>query len=293
MHIEQKTEHHPDRTPAQPNDNLAPDGTPDQSTPQPNHLPSTVTDLLTAIQFLTRLPVPELPFAPDSLARSTKFFPLVGLLIGGIAAAIAHLLTPHLTRPVAALTVVLSTVLLTGGLHEDGLADAADGFGGGHTPARILAILRDSRIGTYGALALLFSVAARTLLLASISPQYLTAYLIAAHVLCRWTTLPLSRWLPPARGPEDGQGARIANLTSTSSLWIGSLLALAVTLLALRQQAAIPLLLAAALTYLTGRFYRAKIGGVTGDCFGATNQLVEVAVYLCGAWLSIPGAWPA
>jgi len=252
--------------------------------------------LLAAIQFLTRVPVPAYPYADDALARSVKFFPLVGGLIGAAAAALHSALAPHLPGDITSLVTVAFLVALTGCLHEDGLADAADGLFGGHTRERVLLIMRDSRIGSYGAAALVLSLAARLLLLAALPPGRVAATLIAAHVLCRWTTLPLSYWLPAARsdagvqaagqapGQSAGQGARIAWLTSKATLIGGTLFSITAVLLLLGRAAVAPLLMACAVTLLTGLYYRHRIGGVTGDCFGATNQLAEIAVYLCGVW---------
>jgi adenosylcobinamide-GDP ribazoletransferase len=222
------------------------------------------------------------PFAPDGLARSVKFFPLVGLVIGSGAALLEKVLAPHLGRPASAVIVLLYLVLITGCLHEDGLTDVADSLGGWN-PEQRLAILRDSRIGTYGAAALVFSLLSRAVLLAGLPLEHFTAYLISAHVLCRWSTLPLSYYLPPARD-TGGQGARIASLTSPTSLIVGSVFTIVTVMVALRKAAIAPVLSAMAIPLLSSFFYMRKLGGITGDCFGATNQLTEIAVYLCGVW---------
>jgi adenosylcobinamide-GDP ribazoletransferase len=242
-------------------------------------------ELATAFQFLTRIPMPSTTFEEDSLSRSVKFFPLVGLAIGSGAALLQKILIVHLPRPLTAFMVLTYLVLITGCLHEDGLADTADGFGGGWTRDRILAILRDSRIGSYGAIALVLSLLLRYLLLASLPMERFTAYLISAHVLSRWSSLPLSYFLSPAR-QQEGQGARIARLTSSASLMFGSLLSITIVIYALRRSAVGPLLAAPLIVGMSGWFYYRKIGGVTGDCFGATNQLTEIAIYFCGVWIA-------
>jgi adenosylcobinamide-GDP ribazoletransferase len=240
-------------------------------------------ELAAAFQFLTRIPMPATRFEVDALPRAIKFFPLVGLVVGSGAALLQRLLTPHLSRPLAALTVLTYLVLITGSFHEDGLADTADGFGGGWNKEQILVILKDSRIGSYGATALILSLLARYLLLASLPLEHFTAYVVSAHVLSRWSSLPLSYFLPPAR-EQDSQGARIAQLTSLSSLLIGSAFSFAIVIFALRGAAVAPIAATLLIVILSGWFYYKKIGGVTGDCFGATNQLAEIAVYLCGEW---------
>jgi adenosylcobinamide-GDP ribazoletransferase len=253
-----------------------------------NLIRGTWFDLLTAVQFLTRLRVPTVPYEQDSLLRSVKFFPIVGLLIGSGSLILYVALAPHLPLPIVGLLVVVYLVAITGCIHEDGLADSADGFGGGWERERVLAIMRDSRIGTYGATALALSLLARVLLIASLPRPQVGTYLIAAPVLSRWTTLPLSFYLPPARDRNDdqidGQGARIARLTTRTSLIIGSLLTLVIVSALLRARAIAPLLISLGVTLGTSLYYRHRIGGITGDCFGATSQLAEIAVYLCGVW---------
>jgi adenosylcobinamide-GDP ribazoletransferase len=241
-------------------------------------------ETVVAFQFLTRIPMPSIAFEADSLSRATKFFPLVGLVVGSGAVLLRRVLTFHMNRPLVAVILLLYLVLITGCLHEDGLADTADGFGGGQTKDQILSILRDSRIGSYGATALVLSLLVRYLLLASLPLEHFAAYVISSHVLCRWSSLPLSYFLTPAR-QQDGQGARIAKLTSLGSLTFGSVFSFAVAGFALRWAALAPVLAAILAVLLSGWLYARKIGGMTGDCFGATNQLTEIAVYFCGVWI--------
>jgi adenosylcobinamide-GDP ribazoletransferase len=244
--------------------------------------PRFALDIGVAFQFLTRVPLPEVAFAPDGLARAVKFFPLVGLTVGAGAALLEKVLTPHLARPASALAVLLYLVLVTGCLHEDGLADVADSLGGWNRTQR-LAILHDSRIGSFGAAALVLSLLSRAVLLATMPLEHFTAYLVSAHVLCRWSMLPLSYYLPPA-GDSESQGRRIAGLTSTASLIFGSAFTIATVIVVLHKAAIAPMLWAMVVPLLSGWFFMRKFGGVTGDCFGATNQLTEIAVYLCGVW---------
>jgi adenosylcobinamide-GDP ribazoletransferase len=239
--------------------------------------------MVIAFQFLTRLPISSIAYEPDSLSLATKFFPLVGLVVGFGAVVLQKVLMFHLPRPLVALIVLSYFVLITGCLHEDGLADATDAFCGGWTKDEILAILKDSRIGSYGATALALSLLARYLLLASLPVERFAAYVISSHVLCRWSSLPLSYFLPPAR-EQNGQGARIAKLTSLTSLIFGSIFSFSVVGMVLRRSALAPVLTAILTVVFSGWFYSKKIDGVTGDCFGATNQLTEIAVYFCGAW---------
>jgi adenosylcobinamide-GDP ribazoletransferase len=245
-------------------------------------VPRFAVDIAVAFQFLTRLPITGVGFASNGLARSAKFFPLVGLVIGSGAALLEKVLAPHLGRNASALAVLLYVIIITGCLHEDGLADLADSLGGWTLEQR-LAILRDSRLGTFGAAALMLGLLARAVLLAGLPLERFTAYVISAHVLCRWSILPLSYYLPPARHTE-GQGARVAGLTSSTSLFVGSAFTIATVVVALHKAAIAPLLTAVLVAVLSSLFYMRKFGGITGDCFGATTQLTEIAVYLCGVW---------
>lgn len=240
------------------------------------------TELIAAFQFLTRFPLPAITYTPDTLSGALKFFPAVGIVIGYCAAFLYPWLLHHLGNALAALLILLFMVAITGCLQEDGLADTADGLLGGSTREKRLAILRDSRIGSYGAAALFFSLGSRWILLASLPLERFTSYVVCAAVLSRWTVLPLSAVLPAAQA--DGQGARVAGKTSTGALFIGSLIASVIVLYLLRQQALAPVIAVMITTILTGLIYRSKIGGITGDCFGATIQLSEIVVYLCGVW---------
>jgi adenosylcobinamide-GDP ribazoletransferase len=246
-------------------------------------------DFLAAVQFLTRVRVPTPSYSTDSLARSVKFFPVVGLLVGVCAALLHLLLAPHFERIVVAFLVLTFLLLITGSIHEDGLADAADGFGGGWDREKVLSIMRDSRIGSYGAAALTLSLLSRILLLSSLPLPLVPQYLIATRVLGQWTTLPLSFYLSSARAQNedgmDGQGARIARITSLGSLIAGTIFSFAVVIALLRARAAFAIGATIVITLASGLYFQKRIGGVTGDCFGAANQLAEVAVYLCGAWI--------
>ncbi len=236
---------------------------------------------LAALQFLTRIPVPSTRFPESAFARSPAWFPCVGLLVGALAGTLHRLLASHLPRTVAAVFTVSFLVVLTGGLHEDALADCADAFGLKHSREKTFAILRDSRIGSFGGAALVLSLTGRILLVAALPLDRAMLYLIAAATLARWSTLPLAL-LPAASA--SGQGARIAGRVPASMLILGTLTMLLILGVALRWHAFAPFSITLALVSATGAFYLRRLGGVSGDCFGATNQLVEIAVLTCGVW---------
>jgi adenosylcobinamide-GDP ribazoletransferase len=240
-------------------------------------------EFLTALQFLTRIPVPSFRFEPDMIFTAAKFYPVVGVVVAVGAIVVERLLRSHLPASVVTVAVLIFMVAVTGGFHEDGLADSVDGLGGGWTRERKLEIMRDSRIGSYGALAVFLSLMSRWVLLMVLPRASFAAYVLTAHVLCRWTSVPLGAIMPPAR--QDGIGVQMANKISPATVFLATLIAAVIAGAALRDRAIAPVAAVCVVTVLTGLFYRAKLGGVTGDCFGATNQLAEIAVYVCGVWI--------
>lgn len=237
-----------------------------------------------AASFLTRLPLPAPPEQAGALlAEAGWAFPLVGLVVGllsGIAYAIA--IDLHLPPLAAALIALGVGVRLTGGLHEDGLADTADGLGGGRDPAEKLAIMRDSRIGTFGVLALIFSVGLRATAIGGIAASGpVIAALIAAHAVGRGLLPLVPRALQPAR--SDGLGAE-AGTPSAAVAWGAAAIAAAIALFALDLLPGLTALVAAALV-MSARAVLAQrqLGGYTGDVLGAIEQSGETVVLLVAA----------
>lgn len=240
-------------------------------------------DLLAAFGFLTRLPLPCYAYDAETMPRSAKFYPVVGLVVAALAYGVYRLLHGHVNGNVQAASVLAALAIITGGFHEEGLADVADGFGGGGTRERILEIMHDSRIGGYGATVLALSFLLRFALLTNLPFDRFWAYLAGAHILCRWSILPLALFLPPAR-PGRGKGSLLAGKLSKSTFTVGSLITLALCIPLLRMRVFAPLSVCLLIVLFSATYYRRRIGGITGDCFGATMQLVEVAVYFCGNW---------
>ncbi len=242
-------------------------------------VPVIIRCFLIAVQFLTRLPVPcSLESSEEELGKAAAFFPLVGVIVGGGAALVFMLLLHVLPLASSALCAIVFTAFITNGFHEDGLADTFDGFGGGWTKDRVLEIMRDSRIGTYGTLALILLILGKYTFLSLLTQGQVWRWLIVAHIASRWTSLPLCSWLPYARA--EGQGKLVAKQAGALEIAIGSV-TLAVALLLLSSHAALAALLVTGLvTLLSGLYFRARLLGITGDCLGATNQLTEVALYL-------------
>jgi len=238
--------------------------------------------LRAATIFLTRVPVGGFPFSEDEWKWAPSCFPIVGLLIGILLAVLHGWLGPLGPWPAATLTVAAG-LLITGAFHEDGLADSADALGGAtHAPERLLEILKDSRIGTYGASALILSLMVRVGLLVSLGAAA-GAGLILAHALARvgpvWLIARLPYVTDPQRARSSGVAqardpqARLASLVGAGVLagaWVaGTISALAVAVL---------VAVVAGIAWASGRFYVSRAGGITGDFLGATEQLGEIAV---------------
>ena len=245
------------------------------------------TDLKTGLAFLTRLPLVHSQSGTGAdLVRASWTFPIVGAGVGALGALIywlMHALGLHAF--VCAVLAVAATLLITGCLHEDGLADTADGFGAGGTPERKLEIMRDSQIGTYGTAALILSLLLRVGAIASLADPALAALaLIAAHAGARATLPVFMRRVPRAR--QDGLSADAGAPPQGSSVMavVIGLIALFLCLGFAATLVAFVLLLAALglMAWLSIR----QIGGQTGDVLGAVEQVSEILILLTAAvWL--------
>jgi len=235
-------------------------------------------DFKTAVGFLTRLPMPHPEGAmPPNFLRAQRMFGVVGALIGATAGVLClglrHVGVPDLAA--AALALGAGSIL-TGALHEDGLADVADGFGGGRDVAAKLEIMRDSRLGTYGALILLVSFAAKLSALAAIPDGYLVQSLIAAHALARGVLPWMAMSVPYAR--KDGLAAN-AGRPDAGIAAIAAVVAVAIALLVLPWISALGAALLAGLSGLgMARLAQKQIGGQTGDVLGGAEQVAETAI---------------
>src|ERR1700716_354951 len=231
-----------------------------------------------AVAFLTRLPMPHPEGAtPANFIRAHRMFPLVG---AGIGAAVGLLYlgmrVVGLPDLAAAALALGASAILTGALHEDGLADVADGFGGGRDPAAKLEIMRDSRLGTYGALILMVSFVAKLSALAALPGALIVPGLVAAHALARGVLPAMSMSLPYAR--KDGLAAN-AGRPDWRIAATAAGLALAIALLSLPWTEALAAAVAAgASAVVMGIVAQRQIGGQTGDVLGAAEQIGETAI---------------
>jgi adenosylcobinamide-GDP ribazoletransferase len=256
-----------------------------------------MTGLRDAIALLTRLPpmiigtfrVHGAEGADDQRSTAMAWFPLVGAIVGGIGVLTWVIADGFLGRAPAAVAAVLATIAVTGALHEDGLADTADGLWGGATRERRLEIMRDSNIGTYGAIALAGDLLLRAVLLTPLGLPDVARALIAGHVIARLAPLVITWWLPPAR--TDGLGAGIAGDAGRPAWLIACGTAAVAAIVAGGFWAPLLLVAAAAPVWLVGRAARNRIGGFTGDILGAAVLTSSLAVTATVAALVEAGAF--
>jgi adenosylcobinamide-GDP ribazoletransferase len=242
-----------------------------------------------ALRFFTRLPVPGwVGHSAEQLNHAARWFPAVGWIVGGIGAAVTVAAWQVWTAPVAILLGMIATLFVTGAFHEDGLADTLDGFGGGWTREDALSIMKDSRIGSYGAIgigmALLLKYVALGELAVLPAPTF-ALLLVAGHSVSRLASTALIFALDYAR--EEGKAKPLATRLGGGELAFAALCGLAPCLWLPLPQIGSALVLVALVTLLAARTFVKRIGGYTGDCLGATQQLTEIAFYLgmaCGCF---------
>ncbi len=254
--------------------------------------------LLIAVQFLTCVPIPRwVGFEPDWLNQCARHFPLVGLGLGAFAVAVLWAAALVLPWPVAVLLSMASTVWLTGGFHEDGWADTCDGLGGTVSRERALEIMKDSRLGSYAALGLFFMLAIKASALISLPWPAAAAALLLGHAVSRAASVTLIRFLPYAGDVAHAKAKPLAQRISGVgwAVALGWALLVAVGVVAWHSAWAIAVLasiVAAAVgTLVCGRWFRRRLGGVTGDTLGAAQQVTELLVLLM--WAAAATAVPS
>ena len=245
---------------------------------------------LTAVQFFTRIPLPAwVGHSAQQLDQATRYLPAVGMCVGALAAAVLWLGAQILPLPLAVCLSMVSGILVTGAFHEDGLSDFADGIGGGYTREKILAIMKDSRIGAYGAIAIVLSLLIKYQALLALcgtrSLAYAAAALVAAHGVSRLMAVSLMVTQRYVRDDDSARAKPAAGKPNPASFAIALVFgaaALGILLAAGASAASVLTALGAALLmriYLAWLLQR-KLGGYTGDCLGAVQQLTEIAFYL-------------
>jgi adenosylcobinamide-GDP ribazoletransferase len=239
-----------------------------------------MASFLTALAFLTRIPVPNATCTPEAIGRSAAMFPVVGALVGTVEVLVLWICGRAMPPTLTAALIVLTGIVLTGALHLDGLADMADGFGGGGTREDVLRIMRDHQIGTYGAIALVMTLLLQISAIASLIERDAAArFLVAAPAASRWAMVLLGRRLPYAR-PDAGLGRALTDHVRDREVWESTALVLAIIAGLARGPGIVGLALTLALTVWMGLVCRRRIGGVTGDTLGANAVLCETVILM-------------
>ena len=250
------------------------------------------TFLYAALMFYTRIPVPQqAEYSDDTFHQSRKYFPLIGLLVGAVAVMVLILSQTVLPLSVSLALSMISTILLTGAFHEDGFADACDGFGGGWDKKQILAIMKDSRVGSYATIGIVCLLGLKFLVLYELgliaiehsSMSLLVLALLNGHALSRLGTSLLIEKLDYVQDIELSKIKPATGKTlSRKALCYSALFILPTTLflLALFPPALFSIGLLLPAFYGLCTYFKQRIGGYTGDCLGATQQILEVVFYL-------------
>ena len=251
--------------------------------PRPGGL--AIRGLITAVRFLTIVRVPGRALdGPDALGRAAGWFPLVGLALGGLLWLVHRLFSVVFSPLLAALLVLVTWKLLTGGIHLDGLADSLDGLTG-KDPAERLAIMRDSRIGVFGALGLIVLLLTSFLALAELPGALREKALLLAPVVGRHAPLHLARAFQPAT-PRQGSGSAFMKAVTLRAVSIGALVVIVAAAVILWPWGLLAAAIGIGLAWELGRFLSRRLGGLTGDGLGAAVEVGEMGVLLAFAAFS-------
>lgn len=241
----------------------------------------------TALMFFTRLPCPGwVDHAEKRLEQSTRYFPFVGWIVGAGVITSFYLSSLFLPFSISIIISMLTGILTTGAFHEDGLADVCDGFGGGWSSHKILDIMKDSRIGTYGIVGLVLVLLSKYLIsieLCNISIIYFAGSLWVAHSLSRFAAVNMIASYPYARHDATSKSKPLAKKLKTNDYIVAFFFGL-IPLISMAYYYGFILLIillpVGLLVYFLGRYFNKWIGGFTGDCLGATQQLSEILIYM-------------
>jgi adenosylcobinamide-GDP ribazoletransferase len=236
-------------------------------------------ELPLAISFLTILPViDQHPASEETVAASFAWFPIVGFLLGVALVGEDWLLAHVFAQVIRSVLIVISLTFITGAVHLDGLADTADALGAGRDRERALDILRDSRVGTFGASAIFFDLTLKTLALATLAGHRRYAVLIVAPMLARWALLIVAAGLPYLRASGSGSTLLSGNIPQARTAVVAVFTLLVMLMLGELRATAVATTVAIAIVFAMRTFCRRWLGGVTGDLIGACGELVEIAV---------------
>lgn len=237
-----------------------------------------------ALSYFTRLPIPGwVVFDNNQFHKANAYLPLIGVINALFMVIVFYLCQLLFPIPISLILMLIASLLLTGGLHEDGFADCCDGFGGGYDATQRLKIMKDSQIGSYGGLGLvlLFLLKFNVLLvLAQFGVSYLVVALFCAHILSRYCALCLMQSLPYMRLEGGGKVEGLATKLKRRYFLFSSLSAVPILLFFSLSTALAVVITVALVTLLLRNLFINKVGGYTGDCLGFSQQLIENVVFL-------------
>ena len=231
--------------------------------------------------FFTRIPCPKwVDHSPEILNKSTRYFSLVGILVGAIS-AVFYLLSIHVfSNEIALIVSMIASVFTTGAFHEDGFADVCDGFGGGWTKEKILMIMKDSRLGTYGVIGIIFILSLKFMALNEIPTEYIVLAILSGHSISRFTATTLLFTHPYVRETNDNKSKPAADKMTLNSLMFNAFFGLLPLVFFKNYLVFLVIIPLAISKWWLARFFKKWIGGQTGDCAGALQQVSEVVYYL-------------
>jgi len=251
----------------------------------------------TAMMFLTRLPVPRFTdHSPEYLEKSSRYFPVVGWIVGGISALTFLVFNKYVSEDIAILASIIAGILTTGAFHEDGFADVCDAFGGGWTKEKILLIMKDSRLGTFGVVGLIGILSAKFLLLKelpkftpSIDHPTINIFLnyrnflliiIAAHALSRLMPVFIIRLFDYVTDPDGSKSKPLASQKPGTGALITAIVFAGIPFIFLNWYFLLAIIPVMLIAWNLATYFKKWIGGYTGDCLGAIQQVSELVFYL-------------
>jgi adenosylcobinamide-GDP ribazoletransferase len=251
----------------------------------------------TAFMFLTRLPVPRFTdHSPEYLEKSVKYFPIVGWVVGGISALTFLVFNKYISEDIALAASIIAGILTTGAFHEDGFADVCDAFGGGWTKEKILLIMKDSRLGTYGVIGLIAILASKFLLLQELPKftpdashpstnifynyRYFIFVLLAAHAVSRFMPVIIIQFYDYVTDPEGSKSKPVATRKPGPVLLLIAAVFAGIPFLFLSWHFLLAVIPVVLIAFNLAKYFKKWIGGYTGDCLGAIQQVSELTFYL-------------
>jgi adenosylcobinamide-GDP ribazoletransferase len=235
----------------------------------------------TALMFFTRIPCPKwVDHSAEYLNKSSKYFPVIGLIIGAISALVYWLFQLIFPTEIALIFSMIASILATGAFHEDGFADVCDGFGGGWTKEKILLIMKDSRLGTFGVVGIALILLLKWSALKYFPINTLVIALISGHAISRLNAVSLIYTDQYARDDDTSKSKPLATKMSTGELIFAVIFGLAPLALFANVYVLLTLLPMLLLRWYFSGYFKKWIGGYTGDCLGAIQQVSEIVFYL-------------